>query len=286
MPKKKEGRLNFRTRHDTIKPIGNVDKGGGEMALREIFNRDEENYDRYRPGYPAEVFETIRAYAGVGPGSRAVEIGPGTGQATGPVLDLGCQVTAVELGDRLAAFLRQKYPAERLCVVRGDFMDWQGEVPADLIYSATAFHWLPAPESYRKVFAALRPGGTAAIFRNHPCPGRPEDESNQANERVYRKYRPGEPGPVEFSEVDCEPTVRALREAGFERVESHLFHRVRRLKTAEYLGLIGTYSDHRAMPKEWRAAFEADMARELDAIGGEIRIYDTIDLYLARRPEI
>ena len=75
------------------------------MELREIFNRDEADYDRYRPGYPAEVFTAIRDYTGVGQDGVAVEIGPGTGQATGPMLAMGCRVTAVELGDRLAAFL-------------------------------------------------------------------------------------------------------------------------------------------------------------------------------------
>ena len=116
------------------------------MELREIFNRDEADYDRYRPDYPAEVFTAIRDYTGVGQDGVAVEIGPGTGQATGPMLAMGCRVTAVELGDRLAAFLGEKYPTDRLRVVQGDFMEWTAEEPADLVYSATAFHWLPAPE--------------------------------------------------------------------------------------------------------------------------------------------
>ena len=66
------------------------------MELREVFNRDEADYDRYRPGYPAEVFTAIRDYTGVGQDGVAVEIGPGTGQATGPMLAMGCRVTAVD----------------------------------------------------------------------------------------------------------------------------------------------------------------------------------------------
>lgn len=256
------------------------------MALREIFNREEENYDRYRPDYPAELFEAIREYAGLERDSCVVEIGPGTGQATGPMLDMGCRVTAVELGDRLAAYLRRKYPTGRLRVVQGDFMEWTAEEPADLVYSATAFHWLPVPESYHRVFDTLRPGGAVAIFRNHPYPARMEDESNRVNERVYQKYRPRDICPPEFSEADCQSGTEALKAAGFTAVEARLFRRVRRLTTTEYIGLIGTYSDHRALPAALREAFEAEMARELDKVGGEIRIYDTIDLYLARRPEL
>ena len=91
---------------------------------------------------------------------------------------------------------------------------------------------------------------------------------------------------LEFSADDCRPMLEALKAAGFQDVEARLFHRVRQLTTQQYIGLLGTYSDHRAMPEEMRRAFEAEMARELDKIGGEIRIYDTIDLYLARRPEL
>ena len=101
------------------------------MELREIFNRDEADYDRYRPGYPAEVFTAIRDYTGVGQDGVAVEIGPGTGQATGPMLAMGCRVTAVELGDRLAAFLGEKYPTGRPCLFRHrlSLADGTGELP-------------------------------------------------------------------------------------------------------------------------------------------------------------
>ena len=42
--------------------------------------------------------------------------------------------------------------------------------------------------------------------------------------------------------------------------------------------------DHRALPRELKNAFERDMLDALRAVGGAIRIYDTQDLYLARKP--
>ncbi|WP_352981448.1 rRNA adenine N-6-methyltransferase family protein [Mesorhizobium sp. M1227] len=43
---------------------------------------------------------------GVGPATTAFEIGPGTGQATRPLLDLGLSsVVAIEPDERLAVFL-------------------------------------------------------------------------------------------------------------------------------------------------------------------------------------
>jgi hypothetical protein len=35
-------------------------------------------YDRVRPGYPSDMVTDVVAYAGLGPGVRALEVGAGT----------------------------------------------------------------------------------------------------------------------------------------------------------------------------------------------------------------
>ena len=81
------------------------------MDLRTTFNKDEYNYDKARPGYPGELFEDIFDYADLCSDSNVLEIGIGTGQATLPFLQQGCKLTAVELGDRLAGYCKQKFSA-------------------------------------------------------------------------------------------------------------------------------------------------------------------------------
>jgi protein-L-isoaspartate O-methyltransferase len=71
--------------------------------LRATFDEAAERYDRTRPGYPPAVFDDLAELAGVGPGRRVLEIGPGTGQATVPLAERGCRIVAVELGAGLAA---------------------------------------------------------------------------------------------------------------------------------------------------------------------------------------
>ncbi|HET8788172.1 MAG TPA: rRNA adenine N-6-methyltransferase family protein, partial [Actinomycetes bacterium] len=66
--------------------------------LRSTFDQVADLYDRVRPGYPAALFDDLAELAGVGPGARVLEIGPGTGQATVPLAERGCRVVAVELG--------------------------------------------------------------------------------------------------------------------------------------------------------------------------------------------
>lgn len=79
------------------------------MDLRKTFNSDEYNYDKSRPDYPKELFYDIFDYVKLSENSNVLEIGIGTGQATLPFLNKGCNVTAVELGDKLARYCAQNF---------------------------------------------------------------------------------------------------------------------------------------------------------------------------------
>ena len=50
------------------------------------FDREAEGYDHARPEYPKELYEDVFAYQPLNSGSRALEIGLGTGKASGPVV--------------------------------------------------------------------------------------------------------------------------------------------------------------------------------------------------------
>lgn len=255
------------------------------MELRRTFDEDEANYERARPGYADELYEAVFSYAGIGAASEALEIGIGTGQATTPFLNRGCRVTAVELGARLASFSEKKFADFRKFEVKhGDFMELPLEQERyDLVYAATAFHWLP-PEACGKVWNLLKYGGAVALFWNRPFVNCMDDPSNVANRKIYEKYRPGEnPRKAPWGLEDCRPRLEELRKAGFSDVEVKLFHRIRTLSAEDYIALLNTYSDHRVLPLETRQAFERDMLDAINEVGGRIRIYDTMDLYLGRK---
>lgn len=123
------------------------------MGLESTFNEDVLNYDRSRPCYPEQVYADIFAYTGIDETSKALEIGIGTGQATPPFLRKGCAVTAIELGSKLAVFSREKFAGcLSLQIIESDFMQCAlPESHYDLIYSATAFHWLPQEQRCKRV---------------------------------------------------------------------------------------------------------------------------------------
>lgn len=256
------------------------------MELKMRFNEDAANYDRYRPGYPKELLNAISRYAGIGAGCRVLEIGIGTGQATGHFLELGCQVDAVEIGESLCAYVSEKFRDEAgFHVFCGDFLDYAGaENSYDLIYCATAFHWLDAGIAHPKICSLLKEGGSLALFWNHPFVRRQDDPTNQASEAVYEALRPTN---REFKELEMEDTENRKQELlnfGYTSVEVQLFRRTRTLNTEQYLGLLNTYSDHRALEPTLKERFETSMRQAITDVGGMINIYDTLDLYLAKKP--
>ena len=80
-----------------------------EQEFRKIFDTIPEQFDRYRPRYCGELFSALIGYANIGPGKTVLELGPGTGQATDPILNTGCDYHAIELGEHLCAMMKSKY---------------------------------------------------------------------------------------------------------------------------------------------------------------------------------
>ena len=136
------------------------------MEFRRIFDTIPEEFDRYRTRYCPELFRDLIAAANVGPGADVLELGPGTGQATEPVLRTGCAYHAIELGEHLAAKLREKYGGEpNFHLVNDDFITHDfGLQRFDLIYSAATIQWIPEEIAFSKTFSLLRPGGTLAML--------------------------------------------------------------------------------------------------------------------------
>ncbi|WP_442934672.1 methyltransferase domain-containing protein [Micromonospora sp. CPCC 205739] len=109
-------------------------------VVAEVFGEVAGDYDDARPGYPPAVAEAILAYHGRVP-PRLVEVGAGTGLATGLLARLGAPVTCVEPDRRMAAVLAARHPAVE--VVVAPFEEWTpppGGVP--LLACAMAWHWL------------------------------------------------------------------------------------------------------------------------------------------------
>jgi SAM-dependent methyltransferase len=230
-------------------------------ALRWKFGEDAELYDRSRPGYPAELFADLPAAP-----ARVLEIGCGTGQATVPLARLGHEVVAVELSPDMAAVARRRlasFPNARVEV--SAFEDWPLDGRFDLVLSATAFHWLDPDVRMAKAADALRPGGRLAVVSTHHVKGGTEVFFAEA-QRCYERFDPDTPPDLSLQpafEVPTEPE-EFDRSGRFGPVRFNRYEWEQDYRTDEYLDLLMTYSNHRALPAADREGLLACLRRLID----------------------
>lgn len=251
------------------------------MEFRKVFDTIPEQFDRYRPRYSAELFSDLIAYAGIGPGRAVLELGPGTGQATEPILQTGCDYHAIELGGHLCAVMKRKYGARaNFHIVNDDFITHDfGDRRFDLIYSAATIQWIPEEIAFSKTFALLRPGGTLAMMLTRGDYRTPNEALYQRIQKVYDEYsRPEiryEHGSFRYDHASDYGYV------GFEKREYH----GRRVFTAEeYVGFCGTHCDHIVIPEPYKSAFFEGLRKAVEEAGNRIEFADTYVLYLAKKP--
>ena len=255
------------------------------------FDTVADTYAKLRPGYVEALYQDVFAYCPLEVSSRAVEVGIGGGQATEPVLCTGCSVTAVEPGAHFSALCRAKFAAwPGFDVITGKFEDVAfPDNSCDLVYSASAFHWVPEEIGYRKVYAMLKSGGAFARFANHPWRDKGNPALAAALDEVYAQYYHTYYRSVprledEYTEAQAIRRAEIAGKYGFTDIQYRLYRRTRVFTAAEYVQLLGTYSDHISLPDEVRLPFFRAVADAINAHGGSITIYDTIDLQLARKP--
>ncbi|WP_329204484.1 class I SAM-dependent methyltransferase [Streptomyces sp. NBC_00683] len=222
-----------------------------------IFDEDAELYDRARPGYPPELYDDLAELAGARPGSRVLEVGCGTGQATVPLAGRGCRITAVEAGARMAAVARRNLAgAASAEVVTARFESWPlPQEPFDAVVSATAFHWIDPAVRVAKAADALRPGGALAVVRTQHVRGGTEEFFAEV-QHCYERFDPRTPPgltPPAAADVDGSDHAREVARSGrfgptaFRRYEQDLTY-----TTSDYLEVLRTYSGHRDLPEAAR----------------------------------
>ena len=237
------------------------------MSLRDTFDQAPELYDRVRPGYPEAAFDDLVTLAGLGAGSRVLEIGCGTGQATVPLARRGLEVTAVELGSGLAEVARRNvapYPA--VVVVNAAFEDWAPPQEFDAVVAATSFHWLDSAVRLEKIDEALRPGGLLATIATRHIAGGTAQFFEDV-QRCYETWMPGT-GPDErlpdAADVPYTDRDELERSGRFASIVVRRYERELTYTTNEYRELLQSYSGHRALAPDSRERLLACIGELMD----------------------
>ena len=239
-------------------------------------------YERFRPGYPAELFDAVLAYAGR-PVRTALEIGAGTGKATRLFARRGITVTATDPDRAMLAELRRRVPAD-VRTVRAAFEDLQPGESYGLAYAAAALHWTNPQGRWPRVAALLEPGGVFASF------GGPVRLADPALEEAVSTARAPFLETDEIPPPDDTPPANDMQWPGTELQRSTWFADVaqsvieRRLTMSahDYVGHLSTISAYLELPT---TAQDQVYSRIRQVLPATVEITADITVHLARRRE-
>jgi SAM-dependent methyltransferase len=223
-----------------------------------VFGEVADDYDRVRPAYPDALVDDVLNYCGLSQfeaGSRALEVGAGTGRATEAFARTGLPIVAVEPDRAMADVLaRRTAPYPGVEIVRRTFEEFRPASRFGLLFSAEAWHWTVPASRWSLASEALAGGGTFALIWNNERIDDPDLRS--AMLRVLAEHAPATvvhddpvtPGTVWTRWPGDELAARP--EFG-DRTSRH--YEVRRaMPKADYLGLTRTRSQFRMLPPENR----------------------------------
>lgn len=146
------------------------------------FAQGTDRYDRARPGYSVEALDRLCSQAGIGEGTRVLDLAAGTGKLTRCLVERGAEVVAVEPSAAMRGTFARVTPgvevhegtAERIPMPAAAF---------DVVTVAQAFHWFDVEPAMREIARVLRPGGVLALVWNE------RDEQDEFVERLHHLAR-------------------------------------------------------------------------------------------------
>ena len=247
-------------------------------------------YDRFRPGYPDELFDAIRAKLRLSERPQVVDLGAGTGRASLAMAELGWRVTAIEPGHGMLDMLRKNATDRGLMMstIQAE-AEATGLDPgtAELVTAAQAFHWFDQERALAEIGRILRPGGGVALFWNV------RDAERSALLAEYRDLLDGYVGD-ENDMGRYERTGRDQLRAGFAASSAfeplelvNIEHEVA-MNPEQFIGLAFTASYVRAgLSPEQQDRFRLELAAMLGRHGhvdaSPFPVPYRIDLWIARR---
>jgi len=254
--------------------------------LRQTFDEVADLYQQIRPVYPAELFSALIETTGIAPNSRLLEIGPGTGQATKPLAELGFDITGIELGPELAQIARSELRQyDNVRIVTGAFEDIPFQpMSFDLVFAATSFHWIDPRIKYVKTHEIIKPDGHLAIIHTNHVSDEKGDSFLTTAQPIYEKYsfatKDKKVVIPRHDEIKAETLDRQL----FDEIYFQSFPLVIEYKVKDFIKLLNTFSNHLSAPPETRQKFFDEIENlMITKFSGKIEKHYSMSLTIAKK---
>lgn len=256
----------------------------GKRPQRLVFGEVATEYDRHRPHYPDELFDLLVEGDDV---DAVLDVGSGTGRAATAFAARGIGGIAVEPSVEMGAIARANLP-DSWVVEQSDFercaagerTDWR------LISCAQAWHWVDHEVGLAKAVSLLEPGATLALFWNRPAFA--QDQLRRDLDQVYDRLAPDMQSSLRGRGASPKGQVVGIEDgpppAGYSSVTRDELRWERTYTADEWIGLLGTHSDHRLLDDDDRAELHAAVRSAIDDHGGSFALPYRVDLIrLVRR---
>lgn len=196
----------------------------------EMFNQAAEYYDKYRPGYPQEIIDSLISVTGITEDSNLLEIGCGSGKATEQLTGNGFNILGIDPGEDLVRIGNKRFKNKNVKFVKGRFEEYDfGQKNFDVIYAAQSFHWVPQPVGYHKCADVLKENGYLALFWNMYVLN--DNYADKELLEISKRYG----GIADFvTETECESRIDSIVS---QIVDSNLFEKptvIRKLWKQKY----------------------------------------------------
>lgn len=256
------------------------------MENKETFNLVADEYERYRPVYPSEMFEEIFTYLNLNKEDSILEIGCGTGQATGGLVSKDyTNITCIELGSNLAQFTADKFKSyPSIQVINTSFEDWNNEGRRfQLIVSGTAFHFIDPKVGYHRAWELLENTGGIGLFWTIHIPV--YDQLHNEIRSHYIALAPHlddsqYPSPDEVIQERKEITEKS---GLFTDIEVKEYDWIQSCSSEEYVALLNTNSKHQQLSIDVRRSLLERIKHSIDAAGGTIEKQHKVALFLGKK---
>jgi len=250
------------------------------MDFRKVYDTIPDEFDKWRTRYCDEAFSDIIKYSELNENKSALEIGPGTGQATEPILKTGCSYLAVELGQHLAEYTKNKFKAyDNFEIINADFEKHDfGNRQFNLVFSAATIQWIPEKIAFSKTYKLLKNGGTLAMMFTQTDEKKANEDLYSKIQMVYEKYFHPE------TEYTCRLDYTNAVNYGFVDFECHKYLQIREYNAEEYISWIKTHAPNITLKEPHKSEFYKGIREAILSFDNRIELHDNIVLYMVRKP--